>query len=311
MACYMAKELGRNRIEIFQDTHDELHSRRKEMLKVPEIHKAIKEDRLVLYFQEISPVDPDQTDGWHFEILVRMLNSNGAIVPPGGFLPAAERFNLMASIDRFVISKTLDFLSQPQIDIDQVSLCSINISGQSFYDDDFFGFLIEQLTDLPFPAHKLCFEITETVAISNIAKVKTLMTSMKEKGCRFALDDFGSGMSSFAYLKHLPVDFLKIDGMFVKNMATDYVDHIMVASIHEIGHALGIQTIAEFVEDSATLQALQSIGVDFAQGFGIAKPRPLSQLELNQEAPTITPSSDDAVKGDINEGAILLPLKCS
>lgn len=293
IACYMAKELGRNRIQVFQENDNELQSRHKEMQQISRIHKAIEENRLVLYFQAITPVDPTQFDGKHFEILVRMINSDGTITPPGGFLPAAERFNLMADIDRFIISTTLSFLGQAQVNVDQVSLCSINISGQSLGEDGFLDFLVHQVSNLSFPTHKLCFEITETAAISNITKVKTVMTKIQKMGCRFALDDFGTGMSSYAYLKHLPVDYLKIDGSFVKNMATDSVDHIMVASINEIGHALGIQTIAEFVEDNATLQALQSLGVDFAQGFFIDKPRPLSQLGLSQDASAIKPIFDN------------------
>jgi len=279
IACYMAKDLGRNRIHVFHEDDHHARSRKAEMLLASEITDAIDEDRLVLFFQEIAPVQPDHNRGRHFEILVRMRSRDGAINAPGMFLPAAERYNLMARIDRMVIRKTLDFLSLPHIDIHQVEQCSINLSGQSFCSDDFLEFLIETISKLTFPLYKLCFEITETVAISNITKVKAVMDTLKVMGCKFALDDFGAGMSSFAYLKHLPVDYLKIDGLFVKNMTSDPVDQIMVNSINEVGHALGIHTIAEFVEDDAILAALQSLGVDFAKGYGIAKPRPLAQLD--------------------------------
>lgn len=282
IACYMAKDLGRNRIHIFHEHDNDARSRKEEMLLASEINEAIEEDRLVMYCQEIASVTSGESRGRHFEMLVRMQSRDGAINAPGMFLPAAERFNLMAKIDRKVIQNTLGFLSQPDINIDQVELCCINLSGQSFCSDDFLAFLVEAISDITFPSHKLCFEITETVAISNITKVKTVMDKLKEMGCKFALDDFGSGMSSFAYLKHLPVDYLKIDGLFVKNMTSDPVDQIMVNSINEVGHALGIKTIAEFVENDAILAALQSLGVDFAQGYGIAKPVPLSQLDLRK-----------------------------
>jgi len=280
IACYMAKDLGRNRVHLFHEDDQDARSRKAEMLLASQITDAIEEERLVLFFQEIAPVKPAQRHGRHFEILVRMRARDGTFNAPGMFLPAAERFNLMARIDRLVIENTLGFLSRPHIDTNQIELCSINLSGQSFCSDDFLTFLIETISTLTFPSHKLCFEITETVAISNIAKVKTVMDTLKVMGCKFALDDFGAGMSSFAYLKHLPVDYLKIDGLFVKNMTTDPIDQIMVSSINEVGHALDIQTIAEFVEDETILAALQTLGVDFAQGYGIARPLPLAQLDL-------------------------------
>lgn len=282
VACYMAKDLGRNRIHVYHEYDEELQSRHEEMRQVSRINKAITEERLVLYFQEIVPVDSRQTSGRHFEILLRMKGNDGTLIPPGLFLPAAERFNLMASIDRFVISEALDFLNRTNESSDQVGLCSINISGQSFCSDNFLEFLVEEVTRSSFPAQKLCFEITETVAISNMVKVKKVMNRLKAVGCRFALDDFGSGMSSFGYLKSLPVDYLKIDGQFVKNIKTDPVDRIIVNSINEVGHSLGIRTIAEFVENDDILEVLGSLGVDFAQGYGIARPQPLHQLKFEK-----------------------------
>ena len=203
---------------------------------------------------------------------------------PVVFLPAAERYNLIGRLDRWVVGAALEWLASAAAPPHLVSLCSINLSGQSLADDELLAFIHQRLRKTGVDPTRICFEVTETAAIANLARATRFIHDLKQVGCRFALDDFGSGLSSFAYLKTLPVDFLKIDGLFVKDMVHDPVDRAMVRSINEIGHLMGKLTIAEFVEDDATLAMLQDIGVDYAQGYGIGKPRPIVEL-LAEPAP--------------------------
>jgi diguanylate cyclase (GGDEF)-like protein/PAS domain S-box-containing protein len=273
LACYAAKDKGRNCIHVSIGEDEKLMSiRQGEMLWVSRIIKAIEEDRLVLYKQKIAPVDPDKQSEVHGEILIRMRDEDGKIIFPGSFLPAAERYNLMPRIDRWVVHKVFTYLaSQPQED-NLTDFIAINLSGATLNDPSFAQFIRDELKILAVPAQLVCFEITETTAISSLDKVVEFMQELSQLGFRFALDDFGSGVSSFGYLKQLPVNYLKLDGSFVRDMVIDPIDHAIVEAVTQIGHVMKLKTIAEWVENEATLLALKAIGVDFAQGFGIGKP---------------------------------------
>ena len=193
-------------------------------------------------------------------------------------MPAAERYDLVDKVDTWVVRNAFRLMNEHPEFVQQADTISINLSGQSLTNDKFLHSLVEQIGEFDIDASKICFEITETAAISNLSLASTFITRLKELGCYFALDDFGSGLSSFAYLKSLPVDYLKIDGMFVKDMVDDAIDHAMVKSINEIGHVMGMKTIAEFVENDAIKLQLTEIGVDFAQGYGIEEPKPFAQI---------------------------------
>ena len=275
-ACYMAKEKGRNRVHTFQPSDEVLAQRHGEMEWVRLIREAIEEQRLVLYSQQIYAVNDSAQQSVHVEILLRMRDRDGQLVPPMAFIPAAERYNLMPAIDRWIISSVFAHIAkQIQAGVKLGEPCfAINLSGTSMGDPLLADFIQQQLELTGIPPTWICFEITETSAIANLSSAVKLIDEVKQLGCLFALDDFGSGMSSFAYLKHLPVDFLKIDGSFVRDIATDPIDRAMVASINEIGHLMGLRTIAEFVENDAILHVLRDIGVDYAQGYGLAQPEP-------------------------------------
>jgi diguanylate cyclase (GGDEF)-like protein/PAS domain S-box-containing protein len=281
-ACYMAKEKGRNRVQVYHPDDSELSLRQGEMEWVGRLQKALDENRFILYAQDIRHVRKQKEGGRHCELLVRMLDERGQVVPPMAFIPAAERYNLMPSIDRWVIRTALATLARLRADgAEHVELCAINLSGGSIGDERLLDFVREQLRNFDVPPDTICFEITETAAIANLDKAIHFIQEMRALGCRFSLDDFGAGMSSFAYLKHLPVDFLKIDGGFVKDMADDPIDRAMVEAINNVGHVMGKQTIAEFVDDARVIAILGEIGVDFMQGYGVAVPRPFaSRLQL-------------------------------
>jgi len=277
-ACYAAKDNGRNRVNVYSPEDIDLMQRQSEMGWVTDISKAFEEQRFRLYSQPIVPLGEEQDSGHPCEILLRMIDVNGEVISPGIFLPAAERYGLMPVIDRWVI-RTLFAAVSERLGRTEGSnpprICSINLSGASLNDEYFPEFLRDQISRYRIPPTALCFEITETVAISNLERVRRFMLELKQAGCRFSLDDFGSGMSSFAYLKDLPVDYLKIDGMFVKNMVQNPIDLAMVEAINRIGHVMGIQTIAEFVEDGATLEKLRTLGVNYVQGYWVGMPTPL------------------------------------
>jgi len=279
MACYMAKEKGRNRVQVYQPDDTEMSLRFGEMAWVQRIHQALEEERFCLFYQRIAPVAARDEQGAHLELLLRLRDEDNVLVPPARFIPAAERYGLMPLIDRWVVSHALSILAQRQVtaDSDPIATCAINLSGPTFGDQAFLGFLREQLATHRVEPQQLCFEITETSAIANLGSAMHFIRELKALGCRFSLDDFGAGMSSFAYLKHLPVDYLKIDGGFVKDMLDDPIDRAMVESINQIGHVMGKLTIAEFVESPEILQALTEIGVDFAQGYAIAHPMPFDR----------------------------------
>jgi diguanylate cyclase (GGDEF)-like protein/PAS domain S-box-containing protein len=275
-ACYVAKEKGRNRIHVYHAEDSEIEKRHGEMQWVERLYHALDEDRFCLYAQIIAPLKGG-TD-IHYELLIRMIDEQGKMVSPDTFLPAAERYNLISRIDLWVIEKTFSLLKENPGFLEKINFCSINLSGPSLTDPNILDFIIALLDSTGIEGKKICFEITETAAISNLTSAMTFISSLKNLGCRFALDDFGSGLSSFAYLKNLPVDFLKIDGMFVKDIADDPIDHAMVKSINEIGHVMEMETIAEFVENDVIKGMLKEIGVDYAQGYGIGKPQPLDEL---------------------------------
>jgi len=279
VACYAAKDLGRNRIHIYQPDDAELQQRHTEMQWVSRINEALAHDRLVLYCQEIRPVGNDPALTSHYEILVRMQDTDGKLVAPYLFIPAAERYNLMPDIDRWVVRNTLASIAAYECNQgDCLSMVAINLSGNTIGDETFLDFVRKQLLAHKVAPSRICFEITETAAIANLAKANYFIRELKRVGCRFSLDDFGSGLSSFAYLKNLPVDYLKIDGSFVKDLVDDPIDRAMVRSINEVGHVMGIKTIAEFVENDEILAHLRDIDVDYAQGYGISMPAPLSEM---------------------------------
>jgi EAL domain-containing protein (putative c-di-GMP-specific phosphodiesterase class I) len=277
-ACYVAKDAGRDRIHIYTRDDAELAHRRGELQWISHLQEALEQDRFELYAQRIVPISQNAVSGIHCELLLRLIDAAGKPVSPAGFMPAAERYNLATRIDRWVVEHALRFFTQYPQHLAQLKLCTINLSGHSLGDASFQNFILNQLDRLTIPTKKVCFEITETAAITNFSVATHFIQALKARGCRFALDDFGSGLSSFGYLKNLPVDFLKIDGAFVKNIVDDPLDRAMVRSIHEIGHLMGKKTIAEHVENEMILNQLRLIGVDYAQGYGIGRPQPLAQL---------------------------------
>jgi len=278
-ACYAAKDRGRNRVHVYQAEDTELVKRHGEMQWVTRITRAMEENRLRLYVQPILPLFPDPEADVHYEMLLRMIDDNAELVLPMAFIPAAERYNLMPSIDRWVISAAFSAFHQlfPNANGGK-SICTVNLSGHSLCDEYFLDFVERQfsINKIPYPA--ICFEITETAAITNLTEALAFITSLKAKGCKFSLDDFGSGLSSFTYLKNLPVDYLKIDGAFVKDMETDPMDRAMVEAINHIGHVMGLKTIAEFVESEVILDHLKAIRIDYVQGDWLKAPQPLSSL---------------------------------
>jgi len=277
-ACFAAKDSGRDRVHSYQKDNPVVTRHRGQMRWATRINDALSEDRFELNFQPIRPVDETLAGGDHYELLIRMRDELGNIVMPAEFLPAAERYNLSDKIDRWVIGSAMDWLRDNPVQSERLHMCAINLSGQSLSNEDIFCFILDQLGDGRIPAEKLCFEVTETAAVSDLVQANHFITLLKDRGCKFALDDFGSGFSSFSYLKKLPVDYLKIDGSFVRDIGTDSVDLAMVRSINEIGHMMGKQTIAEFVEDATVLNILKRVGVDYAQGFEIGRPQPLNQF---------------------------------
>lgn len=272
-ACYIAKESGRNRIHVYR--HDDgVTSRHTEQMNwTHRLHRALDRDEFVLHAQEIRPLDPAL--GSHHEVLIRLPDSDGHLIPPMSFIPAAERYNLMPQIDRWVVRETLEMLAEPA---HSHLTCAINLSGKSLSDTGVPAFIIGELQRTGVDPARLVFEITETAVVANLSLAHHMMTVFREMGCRFALDDFGNGLSSFGYLRALPVDFLKIDGSLVRGVATDSVSEAMVRSINELGHILGLRTIAEFVENKEILAALDQIGVDYVQGYAIGRGHPVSHF---------------------------------
>lgn len=277
-ACYIAKENGRDQVVSYQADGNEEQKRRDEMTQAATIRDSLEKQRFTLFAQPIVPVNLLPDSPWGVEILVRMFDEQGKMVPPMAFIPPAERYNLMSHVDRWVIDALFAHWQSKPDWFNKLDKVAVNLSGQSVANDEFLSYLLTQVESKGIPWEKLCFEITETAAVASIEKAQHFMNQLAARGARFALDDFGSGLSSFTYLKHLPVDYLKIDGAFVRDMLNDEIDAAMVRSISDIGHAMGLDTIAEFVEDQQVLQALHDARVDFAQGYGICKPMPIEDI---------------------------------
>ncbi|NOT84519.1 MAG: EAL domain-containing protein, partial [Methylococcaceae bacterium] len=277
MACYIAKSTGRNRTHIYREDDKALMQHHGEMNWVERINRALEEDLFCLYTQAIVPLTC--MEGEYCEILIRMKDADGSIIAPNAFLPAAERYQLSPKIDCWVIKHVFDYFNQNPDRLNSLALCFINLSSSSLTDQKVLHFIENKIKQSSLPAQKICFEITETAAIANLTLATEFINRLKEYGCKFSLDDFGSGLSSFAYLKNLPVDFLKIDGFFIKDIKHDLVDFAMVKSINDIGHIMGKKTIAEFVENEEVLHILQALNVDFAQGHFTGKPRSIYEGE--------------------------------
>lgn len=276
VACYIAKEKGRNRVHVFEAADAAQTQFTVDLGWVQRLHRALEQDSFRLFAQAIAPANADAMHGEHCEILLR-LEEDGKITPPNAFIPAAERFGIMPAIDRWVVRNALDIIGRCANP--ERGTYAINLSGLTFRDDTFLAFLCGELRRTGVPARALCFEVTETAAIQNLDEAVAFMKAVRDMGCRFALDDFGVGMSSLTYLKRLPVDFVKIDGSFVRDMLTDRMDRTTVEMINQISHLSGRQTVAEFVENDEILAALQEIGVDYVQGYAIARPVPFEPSE--------------------------------
>jgi diguanylate cyclase (GGDEF)-like protein len=274
MACFAAKSRGRNRVHVVTSEDGELALRRDEMHWLTRIDRAFSEDRFLLYQQLIRPLKQDSGPR-HKEILLRMQGRDGEIIPPGAFIPAAERYGVIQRIDRWVVNTLFTYLGSCSDWCRDGQLYFVNLSGGSLNDPEFFGFIRDRMSYLKVPPESICFEVTETVAINNLDTARNFIQEIREMGCLFALDDFGTGFSSFSYLKSLPVDFLKVDGTFVKQIKDDEMSRAIVDSINSIGHVAGLKTIAEFVESDDALSLLREMGVDYAQGFAIHIPERL------------------------------------
>ncbi|WP_159672659.1 EAL domain-containing protein [Andreprevotia sp. IGB-42] len=272
VACFAAKDAGRNRFAWYRGGEEDLQGRHNELQLLATLRQAAETNRFKLHYQPIVPtLGPHQVP--HYEVLLRLEDEQGRLISPGAFIPAAERYDMMATIDRWVVSHVLDELSLRQSRGEVLPELSINLSGKSL-NRQTLAFVLEQLEEKPLPSDRICFEITETSAIANIKESALFIEALRARGCRFALDDFGSGFSSFTYLKSLPVDYLKIDGSLIRDVAEDDVSRQMVLAVNRIAHAMGRKTIAEYVENAAIVTVLQEIGVDYLQGYHIGRPEP-------------------------------------
>lgn len=272
-ACYMAKERGRNRVHLYSEEDADTLQRRSEMEWASRLRQALIDNRFVLHYQELRALQKaESAEGLHMEVLLRLRDEDGSMVPPGAFIPAAERFGLMLQLDRWVVDTTLAHFSQLHTSRGEVHMCAINLSAQTVEDDGFAAFVLERLERYQVPAERVCFEITETAAVASMIRVVELMGELRKAGCKFSLDDFGAGMASFGYLKNLPVDFVKIDGSFIRNLETDATSASIVRAVTDIGHQLGLKVVAEWVNDDRTVEILRAAGVDYAQGFHLHRP---------------------------------------
>jgi EAL domain-containing protein (putative c-di-GMP-specific phosphodiesterase class I) len=285
-SCYAAKEAGRNRVHAWFDTDQAMRARQGQMQWVSRIEQALDENHFELYAQRIVPVSQN-AQGLHCEVLLRLREADGAIIGPGAFLPAVERFHMASRVDRWVIRHVFDHLTDCGAAAQGVELIALNLSGQSIGDRAFLREITQWIHDAHFDVRKICFEITETAAITNLVDAKAFIEEVRGMGVKVALDDFGAGASSFGYLKNLPVDFLKIDGHFITGLLDDALDNAAVRCFHEISRVVGVQTIAEFVERKEVLDALGVIGIDYAQGYLMHRPEPLSVVVPRLEAQAV------------------------
>ena len=275
-ACYVAKEQGRNRVHVSRPDDLEIAQHHGQMQWMQRIQRAVEEDELVLYAQPIVPVEGESEHSQHVELLLRMVENKGddneRIIPPNAFLPAAERYHLMPMIDRWVLSKALHKLADNDGTVSKGMNCSINLSGQSLTDMKLYDYILKLLKKTGVDPHRICFEITESTVIANMEIAREFVKGLRKIGCRFALDDFGSGLSTFDYLKQLDVDYVKLDGSLVRDVATSRVSQAMVHAVNYVAHVMGMKSIAEYVESDAIMQALKKLSVDYAQGYAIGKP---------------------------------------
>jgi len=276
-ACYTAKAAGRNRVHEYQMDDTTVAERYGEMQWIHRIHAAFEERRFRLFYQLIQPLDEAASGGELLcEVFLRMLDHGGKVIEPSAFIPAAERYHLIESLDRWVVKTAFRGLAEAQRrEVVRPILFCLTISGQALAEEGFLAFVAGEMEESGVDPRRLCFEITETAALSKLDSAIHFISLLKEKGCRFILSDFGSGLSSFSYLRDLPVDYLKIEGEFVQSMLGDRVKRALVESINQIGHVLGLQTIAEWVENRQTLDILKEVGVDYAQGYWLCRPQPL------------------------------------
>jgi diguanylate cyclase (GGDEF)-like protein/PAS domain S-box-containing protein len=277
-ACYAAKDAGRNRLYVYQEDASLIMRRHGEMEWVARAKRALTDNRLYLDVQKIMPLAAANAAP-HFELLVRMRDESGRSVPPGAFLPTVERYNLSVRYDRWVLNAAVQWLRTHADTIPLTSRLFINLSRDTVVDPETARYMQQTFAHAGVDPRRFGFEVTEGVAIGNLSRVNLLISELRKQGCVFGLDDFGSGVSSFAYLKALGADYLKIDGMFVGNISQDRVDYAMVRSIKDIGHVMGKKIIAESVENHAVLAKLREIGIDYAQGFAVGEPRPLEELD--------------------------------
>jgi diguanylate cyclase (GGDEF)-like protein len=278
-ACYIARETGRERIQVADMGNRHLQEHHGQMQWVPRLNRALEEDRFRLYFQPIVPCTGNRRQGRYIEILLRMIDDDGTTLAPGAFLPAAGKYGLAASIDRWVISHALNWLARESVDNHCPPKISINLSAQSIGNQDILRFILQQLEITGVAPQQLCFEITETAVMANLTAATGFMLTLCGHGIRFCLDDVGSGLSSFTCMKKLPVDFLKIDGGLVRDILSDPVDHAMVRAINKLGHLLGKETIAEFVETDEVARELRKMGVNHMQGYAFAHPQSLEDYD--------------------------------
>ena len=278
VACYTAKDLGRNRVHVYTPEDSELSRRHSEIQRAAQLREALEKEWFQLYCQPIYPLAGATDNPVEYEILLRLVDAKGEILLPGNFIPAAERYGLIAAIDRWVIQTALRWYGKLTAGVPRAAGIAINLSGQSLDDVSLLDFARAKLVESSVPPERVCFEITETAAINHLGQATRFMKALKESGCRFALDDFGTGLASFSYLKHLPVDYLKIDGSFVRDVAKDPTNRAMLGAINEVGHIMGISTVAEWAQDDATLTQLREIGVDYVQGYLLGHPVPVEQI---------------------------------
>lgn len=271
-ACYQAKESGRNRVCAYREDED-TSRRRSEMEWANRLRWALEQDRLLLDYQEVVPLVPAPDGAIHIELLLRLREEDGTVFLPGAFIPAAERYGLMPLVDRWVIRTALSNFARLHPCGDALRTCAINLSGASIEDEGLADFILDTIEEFNVPAARICLEITETVAVRNLLRVVRVIERLRAAGCRIALDDFGAGMSSFGYLKNLPVDVIKIDGSFVRDLGSDPMSRAIVNAVAQIGHQRGLKVVAEWVDGEHTLAVLRELGVDYGQGFVLHRPQ--------------------------------------